>query len=180
MVDQQLTATLSLDHVRDTLARNLAAARTVRSWSQDQLGSASGVSRATINQLEAAEGDPRLSTLVNLAAALEISPMFLLLGRDEVRAICEVRDSRVAQQVEAQLSPSDLATMQRLIHSGIAKNRTKAVKLGVDAAAAVTGVSSNALIGAAIGTALIPGIGTAIGAAISMILSRSIANKGLE
>ena len=80
---------LPVEDVQDTLARNLSAARSALGMSQDQLAAAAGVSRATVNQLEGgstAKGDPRLSTVVSLSSALGISPMFLLLGRDELDA----------------------------------------------------------------------------------------------
>jgi transcriptional regulator with XRE-family HTH domain len=135
--------------------------------SQDQLAAAGGVSRATINQLEGAEGDPRLSTLVGLAAALGVSPVFLLLGRDELDAIAKAPGSKEAKEVQAHLTPGELDTMRRLLRSGVAKNRAKAVAMGSTAAATTTGSSSGALAAAAIGTALLPGIGTAIGAAFA-------------
>ncbi|QRK08550.1 helix-turn-helix transcriptional regulator [Archangium violaceum] len=157
---------LPLEEVRDTLARNLSAARSALGLSQDQLAAAGGVSRATINQLEGAEGDPRLSTLVGLAAALGVSPVFLLLGRDELDAIAKVPGSKEAKEVQAHLTPEELDTMRRLLRSGVAKNRTKAVAMG-STAVATAGVTAGALAAAAIGTALLPGIGTAIGAAFA-------------
>lgn len=157
---------LSLEDVRDTLARNLSAARSALGASQDQLAAAAGVSRATINQLEGAEGDPRLSTLVGLSAALGISPVFLLLGRDELDAIAKAAGSKEAKEVQAHLTPEELETMRRLLQSGVAKNRAKAIAMG-STAAATAGVAAGALAAAAIGTALLPGIGTAIGAALA-------------
>lgn len=155
-----------LADVRDTLARNLSAARGALGISQDQLATAGGVSRATINQLEGAEGDPRLSTLVALAAALGVSPVFLLLGRDELDAIAKAPGSKEAKEVQAHLTPDELDTMRRLLRSGVAKNRTKAVAMG-STAATTAGLTAGALAAAAIGTALLPGIGTAIGAAFA-------------
>jgi DNA-binding XRE family transcriptional regulator len=134
--------------------------------SQEQLAIAAGVSRATINQLEGAEGDPRLSTLAALAAALDVSPVFLLLGRDELNAIAKAPSSKEAKDVQNHLMPGDLETMRRLLRSGVAKNRTKAVAMG-SAAASAAGVDSRTLAAAAIGTALLPGIGTAIGVALA-------------
>ncbi len=56
--------------------------------------------------------------------------------------------------------------MRRLLGSGVAKNRTKAVKMGANAAA-TAGLGSGALAAAAIGTILAPGLGTAVGAAVA-------------
>ena len=167
---------LSIDDVRDTLASNLSAARSALGMSQDELAAKGGVSRATLNQLEGAEGDPRLSTLVGLAAALGISPVFLLLGRDELDAIAKAPGSKEAKDVQAHLTPEELDTMRRLLRSGVAKNRTKAVTMG-STAAATAGVAAGAIAAAAIGTALLPGIGTAIGTAFAAIW---LAKKKLE
>jgi len=159
---------LPVEDVQDTLARNLSAARSALGLSQDQLATAAGVSRATVNQLEGgstAKGDPRLSTVVQLAAALGISPVFLLLGRDELDAITEAPKSKEVRDVRSHLTAEELDTMRRLLRSGVAKNRAKAVEMGATAAA-TAGMTAGAIAAAAIGTALLPGIGTAIGAVI--------------
>lgn len=159
---------LPVEEVQDTLARNLWAARGALRMSQDQLATAAGVSRATVNQLEGgstAKGDPRLSTLVQLAAALGISPVFLILGRDELDAITEAPKSKEVKNVTSHLTVEELEMMRRLLRSGVAKNRTKAVEMGATAAA-TAGMPAGAIAAAAIGTALLPGIGTAIGAVI--------------
>jgi len=159
---------LPVEDAQDILARNLSAARGALGMSQEQLAAAAGVSRATINQLEggaSAKGDPRLSTVVHLAAALGISPVFLLLGRDELDAITEARKSTEVNEVRSHLTAEQLETMRRLLRSGVAKNRTKAVEMGATAAAS-SGMSAGAIAAAAIGTALWSGFGTAIGAVI--------------
>jgi transcriptional regulator with XRE-family HTH domain len=161
---------LPIEGVQDTLARNLSAARGAIGLSQDQLASAAGVSRATVNQIEggaSAKGDPRLSTLVSLAAALGISPVFLLLGRSELDAIAEAPKSKEAKDVRSHLTSEELETMRRLLRSGLAKNRTKAVEMGTTAAV-TAGVTAGAIAAAAIGTTLLPGIGTALGAALAV------------
>lgn len=157
---------LRLDMARETLARNLSAARGVLGFSQDTLAESAGVSRATIIQLEAAEGDPRLSTLAGIAAALGVSPIVLLLGRDELDAIVNAPSNTEAERVQENISPEELENIRRLLRSGIAKNRAKAVAMGASAATAA-GFSAGSLAGAAIGTAILPGVGTAIVAALS-------------
>jgi len=157
---------------RETLARNLSAARTATGLSQDQLAGAAGISRATVIQLEAGEGDPRLSTLTGLATALDVSPVFFLFGRDELKAIAALRQSADAKRVQAQLSKEEHEVMRGLLRSGLPKNRTKAVKMGADAAAAA-GMAAGVAASAAIGTAVLPVIGTAIGAAFGAIWARS-------
>lgn len=182
MTDRSIGAvalSLQVEDTQDTLARNLSAARGALRMSQDQLAAAAGVSRATVNQLEggaSAKGDPRLSTLVNLAGALGISPVLLLLGRDELDAIADAPKSKEAKDVRSHLTSEELETMRRLLRSGVAKNRTKAVEMGATAAA-TAGVTAGAIAAAAIGTALLPGIGTAIGAALA---ASWLARKKLE
>jgi transcriptional regulator with XRE-family HTH domain len=179
--NDDVALTLPIEDVQDTLARNLSAARGALGLSQDQLAATAGVSRATVNQLEggaSAKGDPRLSTLVSLAAALGISPVFLLLGRDELDAIAEAPRSQEAKDVRAHLSAEELETMRRLLRSGLAKNRTTAVGMGVNAAA-TAGATAGAIAAAAIGTGLLPGIGTALGAALAVgwLAKRRLADK---
>lgn len=173
---------LLVENVRDTLALNLSAARGALGMSQEQLANAARVSRATVNQLEggsSANGDPRLSTVVSLAAALGISPVFLLLGRDELGAIAEAAKSADVKGVHARLTAEELETMGRLLRSGVPKNRAKAVEMGATAAASA-GMTAGAIATAAIGTAQIPGIGTALGAVMGKWLGNvmSIEKKG--
>lgn len=54
-----------------TLARNITRLRVSRGWTQEHLAKASGVSRATIAQIESGHSDPRMSTLMNLACAFD-------------------------------------------------------------------------------------------------------------
>ena len=157
------------------LARNLLAARAAAGKSQEELANEAGVSRATIIQLESAEGDPRLSTLVSIARALGVSIVFLMLGKEEVNAIAGASGSREADLVREQLSLEKLATIQGLLSSGIAKNAVKAGGIGATAATSA-GLAAGA-VGAAIGTVILPGLGTIIGAAISGLMAASAAKK---
>jgi hypothetical protein len=104
---------------------------------------------------------------VGVSAALGVSTAFLLLGRDDLEAIADLPRSPEAKRVQEHFSSEDLATMRRLLQSGVAKNRTKAVAMG-SSAAVTAGVTAGALAAAAIGTAIVPGIGTAIGAAVAV------------
>jgi len=129
---------LSVEKARDALARNLAAARGALGWFQEDLAHTAGVSQATVNQLEGganSKSDARLSTVADLATALGISPMLLLLDREELDAIAEIPRSREAEDVRSRLTPEQLETMQRLLRSGVAKNRAEAVAMGTTAAA---------------------------------------------
>ena len=162
---------LDVDQVRMNLARNLVAARTALEVSQDVLATKASVSRATVIQIEGSEGDPRLSTLVSLADALGVSPMFLLLGREDLEALSTLlRNTEELPIVLDELSEQDIEMMRRLLHSGISRNRNKAIKMGT-AAALATGVAASTLSAVAIGSILLPGIGTAIGAVLGGILA---------
>lgn len=61
--------------------------------------------------------------------------MLLLLDREELDAIAEIPRSREAEDVRSRLTPEQLETMQRLLRSGVAKNRAEAVAMGTTAAA---------------------------------------------
>ena len=159
-----------VDQVRMNLARNLVAARTALEVSQDVLATKASVSRATVIQIEGGEGDPRLSTLVSLADALGVSPMFLLLGREDLEALSALRNTEELPIVLDGLSEQDIEMMRRLLHSGISRNRNKAIKMGT-AAALATGAAASTLSAVAIGSILLPGIGTAIGAVLGGIMA---------
>lgn len=161
---------LDVDQVRMDLARNLVAARTALEISQDTLATRASVSRATVIQIEGGEGDPRLSTLVSLADVLSISPMFLLLGREDLEALSNLRNAEGLPVESDELSEEDTETMRRLLHSGISRNRNKAIKMGIATASAKGGAAASALAGAAIGSILLPGIGTAVGAVLGGLL----------
>lgn len=168
---------LDIDQVRMNLARNLVAARTALEISQDTLATRASVSRATVIQIEGGEGDPRLSTLVSLADALSVSPMFLLLGREDLEALSNLRKSKGIPIVSDELSEEDIETMRRLLRSGISRNRNKAIKMGTAAASAKGVVAASALAGAAIGSILLPGIGTTVGAVLGAFLDLKLKDQ---
>ncbi|MCL4850986.1 MAG: helix-turn-helix domain-containing protein [Bryobacteraceae bacterium] len=162
---------------KETLARNLTAARTALELSQDDLSAIAGVSRATIIQIENATGDPRLSTLVNIATALHVTPMFLLLGKADIQSIASLASDTTAQQISDQLSDEDISKVTRLLQSGIARNRSNAVRLVTAAAATAGAGATGGAVGAAIGGLLAPGIGLAAGAALGWLISSVFAEK---
>ena len=179
MTSSEITDSL-VENALETVSRNLSAARVGMKLSQDQLAEAAGVSRATIVQLEGGTGDPRLSTITAIAGALNVTPMFLLLSSNDLQAIANVAESTEAKQVQENISEESLEDMRRLLRSGLTKNRNKAIAIGT-AATIVSGgilkIPGNVTAAAAIGSVLLPGIGTVIGAALGMLLSRDNSKK---
>jgi transcriptional regulator with XRE-family HTH domain len=148
---------LEQDSAKATIANNLILARRAKNGiTQAQLAGLSGVSRATIAQMESGESDPRLSTLVNLAAALGTSPILLLLGELELSALVEI--SRSAPQEI--MSPDEALDMRRLVDSGLRKKKLQAA----DKAARAAQGAGLSVIGAAIGAAGLLASGMAVGA----------------
>ncbi len=158
--------------VKATLAKNVALARSAASFTQAELAEAAGVSRATIAQIESGAGEPRLSTLVDIATALGTSPVLLLIGKNELDALISVTGNAPVEL----LSEEEVEKMKRLIASGLRRQRLQAAELGASAARAV-GLSA---VGAAIGSVLLPGVGTAIGAGIGAFLGGTNSHKVLN
>ena len=61
-------------------ARNVAAARANRGLSQTQVSKRSGVHVTEVSRIERGLREPKLSTIVRLAHALEVTPAQLLDG----------------------------------------------------------------------------------------------------
>ena len=96
--------------------------------------------------------------------------MFLLLGREDIEALSNLQNAEDLPVESDELSEEDIETMRRLLHSGISRNRNKAIKMGIAAASAKGCVAASALAGAAIGSILLPGVGTAVGAVLGRLL----------
>lgn len=63
------------------LGANVKAAREKRGWSQDELSRrGEKLSVVQISRIERGQRDPRLTTVLQLAAALELTPNDLLKG----------------------------------------------------------------------------------------------------
>ena len=65
---------------KETFARRLRAARRRSGMTQHELGERAGISGSQVYRLEAAEREPRLSTLISLAHALDEDPGELVRG----------------------------------------------------------------------------------------------------
>src|SRR5687768_12725726 len=114
--------------VGQTLADNLLAARTIAGLTQQELADAAGVSRATVAQLETGDGDPRLSTIVHLAEALQISPMLLIVGKPEVTALALLAKENLERPIK--LADADAERIRRLVSSGNVTDRLRAARVG--------------------------------------------------
>jgi transcriptional regulator with XRE-family HTH domain len=159
-------ATIDPDHesADSVLAKNLVTARVAAGVTQHELAEASGISRATIAQIETGYSDPRLSTIVELAKALELPAIFLLIGLPEVRALAQVLNR--AERDRPSIDPRDVARMRQYIGTGMLKDRLRAALIGATAAKSFS-KSEQARVSAAIFSALLPGIGTEIGALLA-------------
>jgi transcriptional regulator with XRE-family HTH domain len=155
--------------IETKLARNLVAARAATGLTQHELARGADVSRATIAQLETGVSDPKLSTVVQLAEALGVSALLLLLGVREVRVLADQLSSRLQTSPAALLLNAELVTLRRLVGSGMLKDRIAAARVGAAAARAV-GLPAPAVVGAAIGAPIEPGTGTAVGALLGLLM----------
>ena len=153
------------------LGRNLVIARLIAGITQQELASASGVSRATIAQIETGESDPRLSTLVILAEALGVSPLVLLAGPKEIEALASLPGD--LQENPVQVPPATLARMESLSQSGLGADRNRAAHFGATVARAVGEHGRSPTITAAVFSAYAPGPGTEVGTSLGRLLEIS-------
>ena len=66
----------------ERFGRNLKQARKELGWTQEDLGHAADLHSTEIGRLERGAREPRLSTIVRLARALEVPPAKLFVGID--------------------------------------------------------------------------------------------------
>jgi transcriptional regulator with XRE-family HTH domain len=158
------------------LAMNLVTARTVAGITQQKLAEISRISRATIAQIETGTSDPRLSTIVELARALELPVILLLIGLPEIRALGRVLDH--AKKDRPSIGPHEMVRMKQFVATGMLKDRVQAALVG---ATAVESFSNEPLARttAALFSAFLPGAGTEIGAILGELLAESISGREL-
>lgn len=150
------------------LAQNLLLARMAVDWTQHTLAALSGVSRATIAQIEAGIGDPRLSTIELLAAALGVPTAVLLFGKLEIRGIARlVLEPPTARQ---ELDAGTLSTLEYLAGSGSPKNRLEAARIGIAWVQQQGHQEQAHAVGAALGAARYPAEGILVNAHLAHIM----------
>lgn len=156
------------------LAKNLVVARVVLGVTQQELAQRADISRATIAQIETGYSDPRLSTIVDLAAALGIPPIVLLTGSEDVSALVDLfevgstrdRDARPA----VPLPQTEVERMRRFLRSGMLKDRLRAARIGA-AVARAAGAGGVSEVCSAIFSAILPGQGTVLGTQLGRVIS---------
>jgi len=157
------------------LAKNLVTARLALGVTQHELAHDSGISRATIAQIETGSSDPRLSTIVDLARALGLPTVFLLIGHAEVAALAEILNQTEIDRPSVE--PRHVGRMAHYVSTGMLKDRVRAALIG---AKSVESFSQNELtrVTAAIFSAFLPGAGTEIGAILGEILAEGRSGFG--
>ncbi len=150
------------------VGRNLVIARDLAGMTQHDLAARSGVSRATIAQLESGGGDPRLSTIADVAEALGVSPIVLLAGHREVAALAGLVDQVKAQPVP--LNEQDAARMRALAESSVDRDWRRAARIGAAASRAAGCPSPGATATAGLFSTVVPGRGTVVGTALGHLL----------
>jgi transcriptional regulator with XRE-family HTH domain len=78
------------DRIAAQIAARLRAGRAQRRWTLDELAARSGVSRRLIVQIEQADANPSLATLLKLAAALGVTLTELLATQPQDRPVAVV------------------------------------------------------------------------------------------
>lgn len=175
-----------------TLGESLALARKAEGMTQGELAEESGLSRATIANIESGGADPKVSTISELARALDISPAWLLMSEQDMEVIGELATSDDVSRLREMLPDDLVSQISTMIRSGGKKRLEMALNslrvafqsgteeaeseeedpgLEVNSAAKMAAKASSSLT--AVGTKLSPGLGTAIGAAWSKIQSDS-------
>lgn len=103
-----------MDDLVKQMGERIASRRNQLRMTQDKLAEAAGITPQTISTAELGKKALRPSNIVNICAALDFSPDYLLLGR-----ISEVDISILAKKV-SRLSPEQYRHLEDIIDSFIA------------------------------------------------------------
>ena len=131
------------------LADNIRSLRKIRGYSLDDMARRSGVSRASLSQVETAKTNPTIAILWKIAAGLEV-PFSTLLGEDKAERVSVLRrsDQRVLRSADGHfesrpLTSAGVLTGVEVYELRLAPHTTH----GSDAHAAGTSESVTVLVG---------------------------------
>lgn len=131
------------------MADNIRALRKARGYSLDDMARRSGVSRASLSQVETAKTNPTIAILWKIAAGLEV-PFSALLGEDNAERVSVLRrpDQRVLKSADGHfesrpLTPAGVLTGVEVYELRLAPHTVHAS----DAHAAGTAESLTVLVG---------------------------------
>jgi transcriptional regulator with XRE-family HTH domain len=161
------------------IARNLVLARHALHFTQDALARSSRIARATIAQIEAGSTDFRLSTFVEISRALKISPTILFLRASDITSAPQFLRQVAVERILAQLDAQQIEHMNRWRQSGLHKDLLRTADAGIHAAAAAGFRTPCSVVGAGIGSTVLPGLGTAVGALLGAALDEGHGIKTL-
>ena len=132
------------EELRAMLAKNIVSARKAkakllgRHYTQEKLAADSGISTTAIAQIERGEGDPRLSTITGIAVALEVNPVFLLFGRQEIETLHQMIEGLDAQsftELSERFFSNSIKEINKLANSSLPRQQIKASQMGAGAIA---------------------------------------------
>lgn len=103
-----------MDDLLHQMGERISARRKQLRWTQEELAEAAGVTPQTISTAELGKKALRPGNIINICAALDISPDYLLLGR-----ISE-EDLSILSQKVSQLSPEQYRHLEDVVDSFIA------------------------------------------------------------
>ena len=132
------------EELRAMLAKNIVSARKAkakllgRHYTQEKLAADSGISTTAIAQIERGEVDPRLSTITGIAVALEVNPVFLLFGRQEIETLHQIIEGLDAQsftELSERFFSNSIKEINKLANSSLPRQQIKASQMGAGAIA---------------------------------------------
>lgn len=132
------------EELRAMLAKNIVSARKAkakllgRHYTQEKLAADSGISTTAIAQIERGEVDPRLSTITGIAVALEVNPVFLLFGRQEIETLHQIIEGLDAQsftELSERFFSNSIKEINKLANSSLPRQQVKASQMGAGAIA---------------------------------------------
>lgn len=114
------------------LAFNLYNARKARSFTQEELSDRCGVSRSTIALMEKGDTDSKLSSISDIATALEVSPSVLLMTEGDAAILGEVIRGQGYDELMEAIEQVDLERIQRHASTGLRRGHLKAALEGIN------------------------------------------------